>query len=125
MRGPAGEGQEEDPFRGHALFYEMRHPVDQRAGLSGAGAGDDEEGAGAVGGRRGLFAVQLRGEVAGRGVDTTLAGGIDQGQGEGEGGGSDVAGGHGGKISLRDGFGSCAVREVTPSQSIGDSGRLA
>ena len=91
MRGAAGEGEEEDAFGGHPPFYKVGDAVHEGPGLPGAGAGDDEEGPVAVGGGSGLFAVQLRGQVAGGGVDTALTGGIDQGRG-----GSDVARGQGG-----------------------------
>jgi hypothetical protein len=59
----AREGEEEDALRRDAALDEVRDAVDERARLAGAGAGDDEEGAVAVGGRLALGLVELRGEV--------------------------------------------------------------
>ena len=55
---------------GDAALDEVGDAVDEGSGLSGAGAGDDEEGTVAVGGGGGLFGVQLRGESLAAGVAT-------------------------------------------------------
>ena len=47
-----------------AALDEVGDAVDERAGLAGAGAGDDEQRAVAVRRGRGLLGVELRGEVA-------------------------------------------------------------
>ena len=43
-RGPAGEGQEQDPTRVDSLEHEVGHAVRERVGLAGARAGDDQQG---------------------------------------------------------------------------------
>ncbi len=52
----------------------MRDPIDEGAGLPGAGAGDDEEGAESEGGGRSLLRVELGGEVPRGGGDLGGAG---------------------------------------------------
>ena len=112
MRGAAGERQEENALGGNPPFYKVGDAVDQGSGFPGAGTGDDEERPVAVGDGAGLFSVQLRGQVPGSRVDASFSWGIDKRNGG-------VARRHGGKISLRDGFGSGAVREVTRTQFFG------
>ena len=67
LRGAAGEGEEEDAFGRDALSNEVGEAVDERAGLAGAGAGDDEQGAVAVGGGGALLGVELRVQIDRRG----------------------------------------------------------
>ena len=63
LGGAAREGEEEDPLGGDARFDEMGDAIDERPGLSGAGAGDDEERTVSKSGGGGLLGVQLLGEV--------------------------------------------------------------
>ena len=44
--GSPRESQQENSGRVHVLEYQMGHPVGQRHGLAGAGAGDNEQGTG-------------------------------------------------------------------------------
>ena len=71
---------------GTPAFDEVGDAVDERARLAGAGAGDDEQRAVAVGRGGGLLVIQLRGEVARRAVHGSLARRIEAG-----------VGGHGGQ----------------------------
>ena len=77
LRSPAGEGQQEDALGFDAALDQMRDAIDERARLSGSGAGDDEKGAVAVGCSRGLLWVQIRGEVALRRRDESLSSGVN------------------------------------------------
>ena len=61
----------------------MRNAVDERSRFARARAGDDEKGAFAVGDGGGLFAVQLRGEIAGWSIDGPFSGRIDPRRGRG------------------------------------------
>jgi hypothetical protein len=64
MRGAAREREEEDSFGWNAAFYQVRDTVDERSGFAGAGSRDDEQRAIDMRGSRGLFAIQLGGEIA-------------------------------------------------------------
>ncbi len=46
-RSAAREREQQDALRAHALLHQVRHAVRERVGLAGAGAGDDQERAGA------------------------------------------------------------------------------
>ena len=56
LRGAAGEGEQEDALGRDAALDEVRDPVDERARLAGARAGDDEQGPVAEGGGARLLA---------------------------------------------------------------------
>ena len=57
--GLVGEREQQDAVGGNALFQQVRDAVDERAGLAGPGAGDDERGAGRRGDGGELLGVQL------------------------------------------------------------------
>ena len=61
--GAAGEREQEDALGGDASLDEERDPVDERAGLARARAGDDEQGRVAEGDGARLIGVERRDEV--------------------------------------------------------------
>ena len=69
--GAAGEGEEQNASGGDAASYKVGNPVNEGSGFAGAGAGHDQEGGVAVGGRCGLGGIQggPLGRQRGRGDD--------------------------------------------------------
>jgi hypothetical protein len=61
--GAAGEGEQEDALGGDPSLDEIRDPVDERAGLAGACAGDDEQGRVAEGDSARLIRIERCGEA--------------------------------------------------------------
>ena len=64
LRGATCERQQKNPLGADSTLDEMRDPVDERAGLAGTGAGDDEKRAIAMRCGRRLLRIELRREVA-------------------------------------------------------------
>jgi hypothetical protein len=60
LRGAARKGEQEDPVRRDPALDEMRDAIDQRPGLAGTGARDNEQRPITVGGGGGLSLVELR-----------------------------------------------------------------
>ena len=58
-RRAAGEREQHDPLRRHALGHQPGHPRAQRRGLAGARAGQDQQRAAGVGGRCALPCIQI------------------------------------------------------------------
>jgi hypothetical protein len=77
LRGAASEREQEYAFGLDAGVDEVGYAIDQRPGLPGAGAGDDEERPAAVRCCCGLLRIQVCGEVALRFRYDALAGGVN------------------------------------------------
>jgi hypothetical protein len=78
LRGSTRKRQEENPVRSDSLVDQVGYAVDERTGLPGPGARDDEQRAISVRSGGGLLGVEVGGKVAGRCLlDDAVAGWID------------------------------------------------